>query len=97
MREVSICSNYPVMIPSKTEGRSEVCSQVPGAFNAAHGSSLSFAVRLNIHATFRLAMTCTDSGNDSQNYKLDCIAKGDVHESSDGVTHLTSYTFGSMT
>lgn len=97
MTEVSICSNHPVMIPSNTKGRSEVCSQAAGAFNAAHGSSLSLSVRLNIHAIFRLAMTCTHSWNDSQDYKLYCIAKGDVHESSNGVTHLTSNTFGSMT
>ena len=97
MAKVSICSNHPVMIPSREKDRSEVCSQAAGAFNAAHGFALSLSVRLNIHATFRLAMTCTNSRNGSQNYKLYCIAKGDVHESSDGVTHLTSNTFGSMT
>ena len=97
MTEVSICSNHPVMIQSREKDRSEVCSQAAGAFNAAHGSSLSSSVRLNIHAPIWLAMTCTYLRNDSQNYKLYCIAKGDVHESSDGITHLTSNTFGSMT
>ena len=59
--------------------------------------SLSLSFWLNIHAMVCLAMTCTNSGTDLQNYKLYCIAKGDVHQSSDGVTHLTSNTLCSMT